>query len=173
MEKTIINTEKLFASLDETWNTFFNLVSSVNEALINVVPFKDSWTVAQLATHVKKSNNAIIQGLQMDGKPCERNPTQREEELKKTFLDFDAHYQSPDFIVPNNKEYKKAAVVEQLENSIEKLKHLRSNTNLVAIINLPIFGEITKLEILYFVLYHTQRHIRQLKNILQVINDKN
>lgn len=168
-----INTKQLFTSLDETWSEFFKLVSSADADTINKMPFKDSWTIAQLATHVKKSNNAIIQALQMQGKACERNSDERLEELKKIFLDFTAKYKSPDFIIPDKKEYNKESVVEQLANSIEQLKILRSKTNLQEIINLPVFGEITKFEILYFVLYHTQRHVHQLKNILQTINNEN
>lgn len=168
-----LQTETLFTSLDETWSDFFKLVSSVDAGTINELPFEDCWTIAQLATHVKKSNNAIIQALQMEGKPCNRNTDERKEELKKIFLDFTAKYQSPDFIIPDKKEYNKESVVEQLANSIEQLKILRSKTNLQEIINLPVFGEITKLEILYFVLYHTQRHVHQLKNIFQIINSKN
>jgi len=38
-----------------------------------------------------------------------------------------------------------------------------ADIRLAEIIALPIFGEVTKLELLYFVLYHTQRHIHQLK----------
>lgn len=168
-----LNTQQLFASLDEVWTAFFNLVSSADEKHINVTPFEDSWTIAQLATHVKKSNNGIIQALQMEGKHCERNAGERTEELKKIFLDFDAKYQSPEFIVPEKKEYKKEAVVEQLKNSIEQLKRLRTKAELSETINLPAFGEITKLEILYFVLYHTQRHLHQLKNILSIIDNRN
>ena len=168
-----LNTQPLFTSLDETWAEFFKLVSSVAEKIMNNVPFEESWTIAQLATHVKKSNNAIIQALQMQGKACERQCDERLEELKKIFLDFTAKYKSPDFIVPDKKEYNKKSVVQQLANTIEQLKILRSKTNLQEIINLPVFGEITKYEILYFVLYHTQRHVHQLKNILQIINNKN
>lgn len=167
MEK--VYTQKLFVSLDEAWSEFFHLVASVNEKDINKIPFKDSWTVAQLATHIKKSNKAIAQGLQMNGIPNHRNPEERIDELKTTFLDFSIKFNSPDFIVPEKKEYKKDEVVFQLNNSIEQLKQLRTCTNLSEIINLPVFGEITKLEILYFVLYHTQRHLHQLKKILNII----
>ena len=167
-----LNTAELFASLDETWSDFLMLLSSVNEKDVNLVPFEDSWTVAQLATHVTKSNKAIVQALQMQGKPCNRNADERTDELKKTFLDFTIKFNSPDFIVPENKDYKKEAVVQQLENSIEQLKQLRTKANLYEIIMLPAFGEITKFEILYFVLVHTQRHLRQLKNILSIINKK-
>lgn len=160
-----INIQALFSSLDETWSELLALVSSVNADVINKIPYKDSWTVAQLATHIKKSNKAIIQGLQMNGKPVERNPEERINELKKIFLNFEVKYQSPDFIVPEKQEYNKTAVAEQLQNSIGQLKELRNTTNLSEIISLPVFGEITKLEILHFVLYHTQRHMRQLKKI--------
>ena len=69
-----INTKELFASLDETWAELLGLIASTNDKSINTIPFKDSWTAAQLATHVTKSNKAIAQGLQMEGKPAERNP---------------------------------------------------------------------------------------------------
>lgn len=168
-----LNTEILFSSLDETWNEFFTLVCCTDESDINQIPFEDSWTVAQLATHIKKSNKAIMQGLQMKGAAASRNSDERQEELRKTFLDFTIKFNSPDFLVPEKKEYQKRAVVEQLENSIEQLKQLRQTTNLSEIISLPIFGEITKLELLYFVLYHTQRHLQQLKNILSIVEHKN
>lgn len=168
-----IDTQQLFSMLDETSSAFSDLISSVDEKLLNVVPFKDSWTVAQIATHVKKSNNAIIQALQMQGTLSERNAEKRVDELKKIFLDFEAKYKSPDFIVPENKEYKKDAVVEQLKNSIEKIKQLRQTINLYEIINLPGFDELTKLEILHFVLYHTQRHLHQLKNVIHICNGVN
>ena len=168
-----LNTQELFTSLNEIWSEFLNLVFSVDEQDINIVPFEDSWTVAQLATHVTKSNKAIVQALQMEGKPCSRNADERTNELRKTFLDFTVKFQSPEFIVPEKKEYKKEAVVQQLENSIEQLRQLRTKANLYEIIMLPAFGEVTKFEILYFVLVHTQRHLRQLKNILSIINKKN
>jgi len=168
-----LNTHELFTSLNEIWSEFLNLVFSVDEQDINIVPFEDSWTVAQLATHVTKSNKAIVQALQMEGKACSRNADERTNELRKTFLDFTVKFQSPEFIVPEKKEYKKEAVVQQLENSIEQLRQLRTKANLYEIIMLPAFGEVTKFEILYFVLVHTQRHLRQLKNILSIINKKN
>ncbi len=171
MEK--INTQQLFISLDNIWAAFFCCISSVDGKNINKIPFEESWTVAQLATHVKKSNNAIAQGLQMRGTLCKRNIDERVEELKTTFLDFDIKFQSPDFIVPEKKEYNKEDVINQFSNSIEQLKQLRTKTDLSEIINLPAFGEITKLEILHFVLYHTQRHLYQLKNILSIISNKN
>ncbi len=161
-----ISTKDLFASLDQTWNELKELISSTNSRSINAVPFKNSWTAAQLATHVIKSNKAIAQGMEMEGKPAERAPDAGEPGLKKMFLDFEAKYKSPDFIVPEEKNYDKDEVVKDLNNSIDKLKVARNKVDLGEIIALPVFGEVTKLELLYFVLYHTQRHVHQLKKIL-------
>ncbi len=57
-------------------------------------------------------------------------------------------------------------------NSFKDLTHTFQGTDLSQIMNLSVFGDITKVELLYFVLYHTQRHIHQLKNILEDLRAK-
>jgi hypothetical protein len=173
MTTDTINTKELFVSLDETWSELLKLISSTDSSTVNTVPFKDSWTAAQLATHVTKSNRAIAQGLNMEGKPAERNPEEGVPNLKKMFLDFNTKFQSPEFIIPENTRYNKEAVIATFKKSIDQLRAARTKVNLIEIINLPVFGETTKLELLHFVLYHTQRHIHQLKKILKALQQKN
>lgn len=171
MTSTNIPTEELFASLDETTTELLQLVSSPDEKTFNTVPFEDSWTVAQLAAHITKSNRAIINALSMEGKIAERNADARMQELQGIFLDFSLKFQSPEFILPMQDVYQKEKLVGDLGKSIEVLKEKRNNGNLSEIISLPAFGEITKLELIHFVLYHTQRHIHQLKNILRTFEN--
>ena len=160
---------ELFASVDETAAGLMELILPLNEDQINIIPFKDSWTAAQLATHVTKSNNAIIQAMDMEGKLPERKPTERVAELKKIFLDFNHKLKSPEFIVPMPGVYKKEKLLATLKKSNDQLKEKREQVNLSEVIEFSAFGKITRLELLHFVLYHTQRHIHQLKNILQFI----
>ena len=107
MTAETLHTKQLFTSLSETWVELVNMISSTNESRINAVPFESSWTAAQLATHVTKSNKAITQGLHMEGKPAGRNPEAGAPNLKKMFLGFETKFQSPEFIVPENKQYNK------------------------------------------------------------------
>jgi DinB superfamily len=162
-----VNTKQLFISLDETWAELVNLIKSTNETSVNLVPFEGSWTAAQLVRHVTKSNRAIAQGLDMDGTPALRNPEEGVAKIKEMFLDFTTKYQSPEFIVPENIVFKRDAVISALKKSIDQLQEGRSLVALEEIISLPIFGEVTKLELLHFVLYHTQRHNHQLRRILK------
>jgi hypothetical protein len=175
MTTDTIDTKDFFASLDKTTTELLRLISSTDSKIINTVPsdsdrIKGSWTAAQLATHVTKSNKAIAQALDMEGKTAERNPGERVGELRAMFLNFNTKFQSPEFIRPRQENYPKETLVTDLKKSIEHLTETGSRINLSEIISLPAFGEITKLELLYFVLYHTQRHIHQLKNILQELH---
>lgn len=158
--------KELFAALDTASAELLSLISNLTEHQINIIPFKDSWTAAQLATHVTKSNQGVSQAMDMEGKLPDRKPTERVEDLKKMFLDFDHKMKSPEFIVPPAGNYGKEDVIASLKKSIESLKQKRELVYLYELVELSALGKITKLELFYFVLYHTQRHIHQLKKII-------
>jgi hypothetical protein len=167
-----LNTKELFISLDYAFSELVMIIEALGEPALNTAPFADSWTAAQLTAHVTKSNISIAQALDMEAKKTERNADERALELKEMFLDFTIKFQSPEFIRPAQGLYEKEKLIAKLKKSIEQLKEQRNKVNLSEILSLPAFGEITKLELLYFVLYHTQRHTYQLKNIIWVINKK-
>jgi hypothetical protein len=164
-----VDEKELFVSLDETWNELIHLISSTGENIINKIPFANSWTAAQLATHIIKSNTGMATVLKKEGKTAERDPAEGAAKMKKIFLDFTAKYNAPEFIIPEDHEYQKELLLNDLADSIRQLKEEYSKQNLSQLLTVEIFGEVTKLELYYFVLYHTQRHIRQLKNILKTL----
>ncbi len=173
MIKNTLNTSTLFSSLENTSSDLLKLISSADSSTINMIPFKDSWSAAQVVAHITKSNKAITQSLDMPGKDVERDPAERTGELKKMFLNYDTKFKSPEFILPNQDSYQKEVLIEDLQKSISQLIAAGNAANLSQIISLPAFGEITKYELLHFVVYHTQRHIHQLEKILESIDKRN
>ena len=169
-----LHTKHLFASLDETNGEFLQLVSSFDDDAINTIPFKNSWTAAQVADHVTKSNRSVIQSLQVAGKISKRGADERADELKQLFLNFSTKLHSPDFILPARDIYDKEKLLSDLKDSIDEIRYLSESVNLFESLDHRAFGDITKLEILHFVVYHTQRHIHQLNKIFQSVknNDK-
>jgi hypothetical protein len=167
-----INTKELFSSLDDTTSEFLRSVSLFEENEINKIPFDGSWTGAQVAEHVTRSNIGITKELQKKGRPCEREPDAGVQELKSVFLNFTSKLKSPEFILPTKDSYDKEIVITDLKKSINELKEISENEDLFRIINHPVFGEVTKLELIHFVVYHTQRHIHQLKNIFKIIEEE-
>lgn len=157
--------EQLFFEIDKTVSELLKLFSSLNNVQINAVPYEGSWTAAQVLRHVVLSTNGIAQALRMPSKQTDRNPGERIDELKTTFLDFANKMQSPDAIVPESGPYNRETSIKELNTCFEHFKENTKQINLKElVVGLPL-GDITKLEMLHFVLYHTQRHQHQMKKI--------
>ncbi len=158
--------------LIEANQQFSQLFSSFDASQINKVPYKESWTLAQVAEHVSKSEKGMLQALHTPGKKADRDPFAKVEMLKNTFLDFSIKLHSPDFIIPEQKEYNKQALHQQLEDIASQLAETIQSTNKEELVRGLPFGDITKGEIIHFIVYHTQRHIHQLQHIFETLNDK-
>jgi hypothetical protein len=147
------------------------LLSSLDENKINTVPYKDSWTAGQVSRHITKSINGMAKAMRMEAKPAERRVDEKIPMLKNAFLDFSNKMKSPPFIVPEEGPYEIHSTKTELKNAFEKFKESTLNANLSELPeNLPL-GAITKLEVLHFVMFHTQRHLYQLTLICEALKD--
>jgi hypothetical protein len=160
-----LNTKELFAALDDTARELLELVSAFDENEVNTALYKDSWTRGQLTEHLVKSFRSIAGTLNSPGKIVEREPGERAQELKATFLDFTVKFKSPESVLPTGEKHNKEMLIADLESSIDELKEARYKANLIEAITAPGLGEMTKLEFLYLALYHTQRHIQQMRSV--------
>ena len=159
---------EILNELQDTTGDLFQLLASFNQDQVNTIPFESSWTPGQIGEHITRSNKGIAQALSMEGKTTQRNSAERAQELKSIFLDFTVKFQSPEFILPTQISYQKEELLEELKKSTAHLQQLAGAVNLSEEIGLHPFGQITKLELLHFVVYHTRRHIHQVKNILLI-----
>jgi hypothetical protein len=147
-------------------NELIDMLSSGSEEQFNKVPFEGSWTAGHLVEHVTRSINGMGEALAMHGEISDRKPDERVPELKSMFLNFDTKMKSPPFILPTQDIYDKQMVMDKLKNAIARFIETGYKVNSSELLSLPPLGELTKLELIHFVLYHTQRHTYQLKNIL-------
>lgn len=158
--------------LENIDNELTKILSALSEESINIIPFENSWTIAQVAGHIMLSNQSVLSSLTSVGKVTDKNPYEGMEKIKGQFLDFSKKLKSPEFILPTKNIYKKETIINDLKSSTDKIKDLSNSTNLNETVTHRVFGEVTKLELLYFVVYHTQRHLQQLQNILKIVTDK-
>jgi DinB superfamily len=164
--------EEILTAVGEAVSDMGGLMASIDESQVNTVPYEDSWTAGQLFSHVTKSINGMAGAMQKESALAERDPAERIAGLQKAFLDFSTKMKSPDFIIPDDGPYQKQATILGLTESFEKMKESTNKANLNELLfGLPL-GEITKLELLHFVLYHTQRHLNQMKKITDALQRK-
>lgn len=149
-------------------NELIHLLGSFSAEQLNTIPFEGSWTAAQVAEHLRKGYHGVEKLLYGPAKPAERDPGENIERLKKDFTDFSIKLKSPEFALPQVKDYDKTALIQALTDNREKISAAAGQTGISSIpdgFSFPVYGEMTGMELIYFLTVHTHRHLRQLKNI--------
>lgn len=168
--------ETILTDIDQTFVNLHQLILSFDETQLNDIPFAGSWTAGQVAQHLILANSGFIEIMQGPVKDTERRPDQQIEQIKKDFLNFGLKMESPEFILPLPMSYNKHRQLGTLENIRSELLNLIRTNDLsktCLTFELPVYGFLTRLEAVYFVNYHTQRHTHQLKNIYHHLTLKN
>lgn len=169
-----MKTNDLVIEIEETFDELIQLISHLDEDEINIVPFEGSWTAGQLARHLIISGSGFVELLNGPDKETERMPDEMVENFRTIFLDFSTKMIAQDIVVPEKKDYEKDYLLTSLENIKEGMKQVIVKYDLTKTmaLELPILGTLTRLEAVHFVSVHTQRHVHQLKNICQVLDEK-
>lgn len=167
--------KKLSDQINANTDELTRLLSPLSQSEINVIPFEGSWTAGQLAKHVIISNSGFAKMLNGPAGNRHGKPDEMVGRIKADFLNFNTKMKSPEFVVPKKINYYKedllsslAALNNQLNQSVQSLD--LSKTCLA--FELPVYGALTRLEAICFVIYHTQRHIHQLKNIISRLKER-
>jgi hypothetical protein len=154
--------------LTNTKKDLLNVLNLFDQENINAIPFEDNWTGGQVAEHVLKSLCGCLQNITGTTKLTERNPEEHVKQLGEIFLNMDIKMKSPDFIIPSNEPKNKSSLIKSLGESLDGIKIVAGTEDLSATctaFEMPVLGALTRLEWISFSLFHTQRHIQQLKNI--------
>lgn len=165
----VLNKTELFNLIGATITQLTQQVASLEDKDLNKIPFEGSWNAGQLLRHVTKSIDGMANLMLVPAAPVERNPEQKIAELRKVFLNYENKMQAPEFIVPEDEAYNRQQSIDELNQSFKRLSINAEHTNLNDLIEDLPFGATTKLEILHFVLFHTQRHQHQLQKICAVL----
>ncbi len=157
----------LLQEFEHATQAYLNIVAGLSQDEINTVPFLGSWTAAQVTEHLCKSDKGMINALNGVVYPTNRPPDAGVQGLRDTFLDFSTKLPSPDFIIPEDATYDKDTLIEKYTTGREQIGKAIETLDLTTTCHMPIFGEPTRLEIIYFVIFHTQRHTNQVKRITE------
>ena len=162
-----INTE-----IENTTNELIRLFSSTRQEQFNEIPYEGSWSVAQVGDHLLKSYGLVEALSNGPVRKTERLPGMGIEKVKKIFLDFNAKYKSAEALQPTNEPIEVEELLNGLQKRISQIKEVIQTKDLAqTCIGIPFkgIGELTRMEWLYVILFHTQRHIHQIKGIIKSI----
>ena len=166
------NTDELIAAIVREFTAMGDAILHLSETEINEIPFENSWTAAQVVRHVTKSAKGVSLAMDMPAEAAQRDPGEKIEQLRNSFLDFSVKMKSPEFVVPEDDPYQKDKLLKGFNEALQAVKNAAAGTPLDGLVKGLPFGEITKLELLHFVLYHTQRHLHQLHKVKEAIKNR-
>lgn len=165
--------KEIIKELDATLGELIYILGSFEEGSINIVPFEGSWTAAQVGEHLRKSYHGMLKMLSGRTTPTDREPDEKVKEIRRDFGDFSIRMTSPDFVVPGNKQYDREELLQSLSALKTEIVNAANHFDLSETcmeFAFPVYGHLTRLETINFIIVHTQRHIHQLKNIYQKLH---
>ena len=163
-----METKEIFTEINNAITELEQQFSLFAEDEINMAPFEGSWTPAQLMEHINLALPGSISLLFGPVKDTDRQFDLHVQLLRDMFLNFDTKMQAPVSVKPPEKNYKKEELLFTLDKLKTKLSQFDTSSDMTKTCTageFPTLGYLTRIEIAYFTLYHTQRHVNQLKNI--------
>lgn len=153
-------------ALESTYKNLIEALSAIPADKVNTIPFEGSWTAAQVTEHILKAIGVDV----LYGKTVvtDRDPAEKIKATSDLFLNMDIKMQSPDFIYPSDKKYKKQELLDMVNDKFTKLIETAKTLDLSLTcldFEIPTFGLFTRLEFVWFYIVHTQRHTFQLQKI--------
>lgn len=152
----------------------FQLIDLFSDEQFQQSPFDNGWSAAQVIDHVIKVDHRIINGVHGKVSETSRNISQHIAVTRDEFLNFNIKIDAPPSALPSNETVSKKELIENIKATRERLMAAATTLDLTMTCHEapPRFADFTRLELLHFIVYHTQRHIHQLKNIYRHINGK-
>lgn len=169
------NKEELVTSLHNTTTALLQLLDAFDEKELHTVPFEGSWTAAQTAEHLIKSNGGAVKTLRGSVAEAKRPINENVDMLKKIFLDYSIKMKSPPWIVPSDAPPAKKEIIGSLSKIMEELQEIAATSDLSLLcmdFEMPNVGPLTRFEWLSFVNVHTIRHTHQVEVIYKKLKSE-
>ena len=157
--------DHLQKSLTTAFDEFIDIFSSFDENSINHRPFPDSWTPAQVATHIILATDGVPDSA---SKPLDREIDLYLPAIRPWWEDLSQKFKSPEPLRPDDNHRSKNEVLSELQRVREKDLKIVAEEDLTRIcldFELPTIGYLTRYEWLWFIQMHLKRHMFQLQNM--------
>ncbi|RZA01845.1 MAG: DinB family protein [Sphingobacteriaceae bacterium] len=162
--------QELIADIEQTIDW---LKKTISLDTYNMTPFEGSWTAAQVVEHINMVGtgfNHLLNGAtQVTNRPVDQFVSR----IKTMFLNFDEKAVAAPNVTPAEGSYNLQEQMVKLDSIksaiINDIKTLDMNMTCVNF-EIPTFGYFTRLEAVYFFLFHTKRHVHQLQNIVKSLS---
>src|SRR5687767_14886085 len=151
--------DRLQSALTAAFDEFITVFSSFDETTINQKPSPNSWTPAQVASHIILATDGVPDART---KPLDREVDYFLAAIRPWWEDLNQKFTSPGPLQPGDQPRSKKEVLEELKRVREKDLTIVRQEDLTLIcldFELPTIGYLTRYEWLWFIEMHLKRHL--------------
>jgi hypothetical protein len=159
--------EQLIQELDGSTDELINMLSFTKDEAFNNKITEDSWSIADVAEHLLILETSVNHALQKTH-ATERPHDLKIEPMRQGLADEEKKFNAPDFVKPTSLHKDKIQLMEGLKKQREILKKIIQTKDLTETADFkhPVIGSMTRFEWIYFNIFHTHRHLKQIEKIL-------
>jgi len=164
--------EQLLNDLDQSEQEFYTTLAAFQPLQVNYIPFEGSWTAGQVAEHILLAESGIPETVLGTTEETDRPVAQYVPVIESIFLDFTAKYSAPEFIIPSAGPHDQQQLLDAFKAERAAIREIAANEDLTLTctdFEFPQIANLTRWEWLQFVLCHSKRHTRQLRNIFDKV----
>ncbi|MEC0238461.1 DinB family protein [Paenibacillus dokdonensis] len=160
--------QEINQNLEGTRNELLGILNALNGDQLN--KHKDSgWSISQVCQHLVKTEELYVVAIRKGLKSSEDSFI--ENKPLEFLLDRSKKLEAPDIAKPTDEILEKEEIVEQLNNSREKLNGLLNTLEDPSVLSRrhfihPVFKEMLLIEWVRSLYIHEQRHIKQIIEII-------
>lgn len=159
-------------NINHTFESLVAVLSKASDDSLNKIPFEGSWSIGQVAEHIILCGNGIPDNKT---EPSIRPKDEKVPELKSIFLNMDEKSIADPSLTPHRLDHKRGDLINQIVVIKEKLIGITEERDMNALcteMEFPTLGLLTRYEWLSFICFHTQRHIKQIENIIKHLKNE-
>lgn len=169
-----LQVEEVMRELENTKVLLLKHLNIFTQEEANIKPPGGGWSAGQVGQHLIKSFGGVPELLKGRVQATDRDPAAKIGMIKSDFLDFSNKMKSPEFIIPEDRTYNIIELETGLRNIMEAIQAASRQLDLSATsleFEFPVYGYLTRLEWIVFVICHGLRHSHQLEKIYDSIRD--
>lgn len=161
--------ETLIHEINKTVDNVLEILHTTNDNDLDKKPSEDSWSIGQTIEHI------IICGSGIPDRKTETSSRPMDEKiqvLKDIFLDMNAKSKAAPFLSPRELHHDKKILIDRVNNIRKVLTDTVNQKDLTPLcldMEFPQVGFLTRYEWVNFILFHTQRHTIQARNIKNLL----
>lgn len=161
--------QKIILKLEETRAELFALLNRLSGDQLSKQKALESWSISQICQHLYITEELYVVAIRRGLKSKEESFIANQP--VELLLDRSNRLEAPDIAKPSNELIEHPAIIEKLNDSRQKLNELLSTIEDSSVLCRrhyihPVFKEMALMDWLKSLYIHEQRHIKQMKEII-------